>query len=454
LASASHDGSAKIWDMESGSVLRTLVAHSGRVNAVSYSHRGDRIATAGDDTTVRIWDAASGELVHTCQGHEWFVYDVQFSPDDSYLVSASIDESAILWDADSGERISSFRQHNDAQHVVAIRPDGKQVATGGWDGSVQFFDPETGESRSDSDAVGYRGGVAVNPSGTLVGTGMWDGSVQLLRLPDQQRIARLEGHSARVHTVEFSVDGKTLYSASDSFGVSNLCRWDVTSHKLLNTFDHSDGRSRAMAVSPDGRLIAFGSDDGEVYVYDAKNGAQRSRFQHHSSEVRCLGFSADSQLLVAGNDLGDSVVFDLATSQVLHIIPHSSQKTMDAVFSPDGTHLISCGGSAWGPGYVDVTNLSTGSSVAHFQGHARELTSVSFSPDGRAFATTAIDGFIRVWRWPDCELLQEIDVHGPYGPVWNCAFSPGGRHLVTTNSDGTASVFRLSEQPGGRIQSP
>jgi WD40 repeat protein len=91
LASASGDGTIKIWDASSGACLQTLEGHRGRVDSVVFSHDSTRLASASGNSTVKIWEASSGACLQTFEGHGALVRSVAFSPDSTRLASASVD---------------------------------------------------------------------------------------------------------------------------------------------------------------------------------------------------------------------------------------------------------------------------------------------------------------------------------------------------------------------------
>jgi WD40 repeat protein len=89
LASASYDGTVKVWDSATGQESLTLKGHTGEVNSVTFSPDGQRLASASSDQTVKVWDAATGEESLTLKGHTRGVTSVAFSPDGQRLASAS-----------------------------------------------------------------------------------------------------------------------------------------------------------------------------------------------------------------------------------------------------------------------------------------------------------------------------------------------------------------------------
>jgi WD40 repeat protein len=98
LASASKDGTVRLWGMSSHQLLATLTGHESIVTSVAFSPDGRVLASGSGDKTVRLWDVASRQLLATLTGHENRVFGVAWSPDGRFLASGSADKTVHLWD--------------------------------------------------------------------------------------------------------------------------------------------------------------------------------------------------------------------------------------------------------------------------------------------------------------------------------------------------------------------
>jgi WD40 repeat protein len=103
LASASNDGTARLWDAASGAPMHRLAGNPGRLWSAAFSPDGATLATAGDDLAVRLWDVRTGAHRHTLTGHSRRVWSVAFSPDGTLLASAGDDGVVGLWDTSGTE---------------------------------------------------------------------------------------------------------------------------------------------------------------------------------------------------------------------------------------------------------------------------------------------------------------------------------------------------------------
>ena len=127
-----------------GREVGTLRGHSRAINRLVYSPDGQRLASASHDGTVKLWDAASGALVRTLNAHGSGAWGVAFSPDGRRLASCGSDATVRLWDAVSGQELLALSGHAGPVHTVAYSSDGRRVASSSVDGTVRLWDCQLG----------------------------------------------------------------------------------------------------------------------------------------------------------------------------------------------------------------------------------------------------------------------------------------------------------------------
>ena len=147
LASGSADRAVKVWQVADGKRLYTLADSTDWVYAVAWSPDGKRLAAAGVDKSIRLWDvsAQGGKLVHAVFAHEGPVVRLAWSADSQTLYSLSEDRTAKAWDAGRMVERVVYAKQPEAPLALAVRPDQKQLAVGRYDGVLVLLEEATGK---------------------------------------------------------------------------------------------------------------------------------------------------------------------------------------------------------------------------------------------------------------------------------------------------------------------
>lgn len=250
----------------------------------------------------------------------------------------------------------------------------------------------------------------------------------------------LEGHSGWVESVAFSPDGQLLASGSYD---QTVCLWNMATGGLQTILEGHAHPVRSVAFSPNGRLLVSASEDQLVCLWNTATGTLQQIIEGDLGSVRSVAFSPDSRLLATGSSDKKVRLWNMAMNVLQQTLQGHLDSVQSIAFSPDGQLLAS--------GSYDQTvrlwETATGALQQTLEGHTSWVESVAFSPDSRLLASCSCDQTIRVWDTVTWALQHTLEGHT--GSVQSVDFSPDGRLLASSSDDETV---RLWDTATGALQ--
>jgi WD40 repeat protein len=269
LASGSHDGTVRIWDVAKRSERNVLRGHADGhfVLSVAFSRDGKLVASSSSNKTVKLWEVANGKEQATLQGHSDGVETVAFSPTVDILASGAAAE-VFIWNVPTRKRIANFQTSSTQGTKVAFSPDGKTVATGGFSKPIELWDMSTSSKRAVLEGQdAFKLALVYSPDGTtIVSSGtqatlvVWDVLAGKIRTHIKSAIRE------NSLSLAFLPDSRTIMASS----VKGARSWDVNSGQELQFYPVRSGADAivpSIAVSPNGETLAA-SDLVEVKLFE------------------------------------------------------------------------------------------------------------------------------------------------------------------------------------------
>ncbi|KAF6779715.1 hypothetical protein AHF37_00825, partial [Paragonimus kellicotti] len=322
-----------VWDYESGEFEHTLKGHTDSVQDVAFDPTGKLLASCSADMQVKLWDFTIYQCIKTLTGHDHNVSSVAFLPSGDFLVSASRDKTIKMWEVSTGYCIKTFVGHSEWIRCVRPGPEGNLLASCSNDHTIRVWSVETRECvivlRGHEHVVECIAWVThpqsvlaitnpTNSGSTATGDGPGPaGSVQN-GIPT-------ENDSSLINPVS-----SALLLASGSRDRS-VRMWDVNTGLCLFELIGHDNWVRQLVFHPQGRLLLSASDDKTVRVWDLKNRRCQKTLDAHSHFVTTLGgYQSDIPMRnhrERGSDhsnLGLPVVYLTTWSSAISSTLHSS----------------------------------------------------------------------------------------------------------------------------------
>jgi WD40 repeat protein/serine/threonine protein kinase len=433
VATACFDGAARLWDAQSGADRGILSGHTGALYTAAFSPDGAQVATTSMDRTVRLWSVRGGGPAKILRGHTERIVNAVFSPDGRLVASASWDRSVRLWDANTGECITTLLGHADNVFGLAFTPDSAQLYTAGIDGTVRLWDvPRVWDSRPGSDTRRVTG-LTVTPRCIAMSLGAdadHPGLVQLWDRQTQRPAAAILESKGGVNCLAADRGGAILAAGLGDHSVAVL---DAAGAAPPRHIAGVPGPVRAIAVSPDGELLAASDNRATIAAWESRTGSPR-----WTAPAAARSLLWTDQGLVCGGEDG-----------TIRVLARTGEETGRASFggeitslalSPDGQMLAAgCGRSE---SIVRLIAWPALTVIAELPGHTHLIQALAFSPDGARLASGSMDHTIKIW-----DTRRRLEAATLYGNDYGI-FSLGwdGDTLLTGAADARVRIWAARPQ--------
>ena len=233
------------------------------INSGAFSLDGKYVVT-GSYKTAKIWDVETGKVLKRLSGHRKPITSVAFSPNGKYVITGSADNTAKIWDVETGKELRTLAGHTSSIRTV-FSPDAKYVITTGSDNKIiRIWDIKTGKEKQRLIGRKPIWSVAFSPDSKYVVIGYDDGTARIWDIKTGKKLRTLTGHTDTITSVAYSLNGRYVVTGSydNTAGI-----WDIKTGKKLRTLSGHTKPIRSLSFSPDGKYVATRSSDRTVKLW-------------------------------------------------------------------------------------------------------------------------------------------------------------------------------------------
>lgn len=301
-------------------------------------------------------------------------------------------------------------------YAITFTPDNQIMISGGNDRIITLRNLKTGKIiRTFNEHSGSIYALCISSDGQTLISGSRDTTIKIWhlhtidtyqsnstnRLIGDGLIDTFIGHSDSINSIAITPNGKIIASGSED---NTIRLWDLNTGECLATLDGHEAGVRTIAISPDGQLLVSGSADKTIKLWQLPSMKNEPicpdpiySLTGHSDDVKCLAISQDGQILVSGSQDKTIKLWNLDTGELKTTLVEHWREVNHLVISPDGRNLISCSGDET----IQVWNLETLKLFHSFVGHQGAVAVVAISPEGQPLVSSSWDHTIRVWGMKD-----------------------------------------------------
>lgn len=275
-----------------------LRGHTLTVRAIALSPDEQTLASGSHDGTIKLWDLPTGNLRRTIEADSYDVHALVYSQDGQSLISGSNNQTVKVWNPQTGKCLRTLAKLDHSITALALSPDGQMLATGERYGTVKLWELSSGAlldtlgSAENQKPCHELDSLAFSPDGEFLVT-----SGEVWHVSSGKRVYNYMAEAVWGHSVAVSPDGQTFAVTGDTDRMARLL--NLRTGEVIHSFKGHIKSLRAVTFRPDGLVLATSGKDGRIRLWNTRTGKAIQTIPGHSSVVFGLRFTRDGKTLIS-----------------------------------------------------------------------------------------------------------------------------------------------------------
>ncbi|KAJ3237673.1 Transducin (beta)-like 3 [Chytriomyces hyalinus] len=437
VATGSADSTIRVWDVDRGYATHLFKGHSGVISALTFFNGKSNnilLASASDDCKVRIWDLKTKKCVSVLDNHVSVVRGVAFSVDGRYLLSGGRDKILNVWEVSSGELIKTIPTY-EAMESIGLVSEISRIGlekklgldecsmiaySGGEKGVIRLWNIDTGDciatQKSETNSSYEITDVLLRPKSQDIVAVTSDHNLLFYNmLEDLTLTHQIVGYNEEIVDICFvNPNESSLAVASNSKQIkimdleSSNC--DILKHlkssreplklKSSYTFQAHEKDINSIAVAPNDKIFATGSQDKTAKIWSTTDGSLVGTLKGHRRGIWSVQFSTVDQVLVTSS--GDKTIklWSMTDYTCVKTLEGHLNSVLKVSFISLGMQMVSCGSD----GLVKLWNIKNNECIETFDGHEDKVWALAVKRDESLVVSGGADSKITIWE--DCTAAE------------------------------------------------
>ena len=398
----------KLWELKTGRPLASLTNHQRHIVALAFSTDGKWLASGSEDQSIRLWDVERKQELEVLRGQWSGVWSLAFRSDGKTVASGGKDGSVCFWNVGPKVREKTYvrmglgSSSGDKKRRAAFTPDSQSIVALNREDAIVRWDCATGLPLETLSAFGTNNfALLFSPSGRLLVVGDNLGNLKVWDWTGQRLVTNVVANTAPAYPYRFYTKETEFLSSAGGINTT----WEVPAWRLIRSKSAPAAEGGILqtgaATAPDERTSANGFYDGTLRVTYSGTPPTRVFFKAHQAEAGIsLAFSSDGKLLASGSSDETLKLWDAVTRTNLATM-RSLSGAHSMEFSPNGRRIVTgYSSSLQASNVIYLWDIVTHRNMLTLPGESRGFGFVQFSPDGNALMAINDAGLLHLWRAP------------------------------------------------------